>query len=181
MTQEPTKVGTQNADELVAIAKVVKPRGLKGEVVADILTDFPERFQGLKDVTAVTPDDGRLGLKIEEHWFQQGRVVLKFAGRDTLESAEELRGCEICVPETDAVELETDEFYDWQLQGCKVETTAGATVGTVRDVMRAGGSELLVVEGEQEHLIPFVAAICTEVDIENKTIVIDAPEGLLEF
>ena len=181
MTQEPTKVGTQNADELVAIAKVVKPRGLKGEVVADILTDFPERFQGLKDVTAVTPDDGRLGLKIEEHWFQQGRMVLKFAGRDSVESAEELRGCEICVREAEAVELGSDEFYDWQLERCKVETLAGDLVGTVREVMRTGGPELLVVEGKQEHLIPFVSAICTEVDIESKTIVIDAPEGLLEF
>jgi 16S rRNA processing protein RimM len=168
-------------NELVAIARVVKPRGLKGEVVADVLTDFPDRFEGLTDVTAVTSDGERLDLKIEEYWFQQGRVVLKFAGYDSVESAEELRGIEICVEESQAVKLETDEFYDWQLASCKVETLAGDMVGTVREVMRAGGSELLVVEGEKETLIPFVAAICTEVDVNNKLIRIDPPAGLLEF
>ena len=166
---------------LIAVARVIKPRGLKGEVAADILTDFPERFNGLENVTAVMPDGERSDLKIEEHWFQQGRVVLKFAGRDSVESAEELRGCEICVTDAEAVELESDEFYDWQLAGCKVETLSGEAVGTVREIMRAGGSELLVVEGEREYLIPFVAAICTEVDVENKLIRIDPPEGLLEL
>ena len=92
-------------EDLVAVARVVKPRGLKGEVVADTLTDFPERFDGLEKVTAVMPDGERLDLKIEEHWFQHGRVVLKFAGRDSVESAEELRGCEICVTDAEAVEL----------------------------------------------------------------------------
>lgn len=177
----PAKAGTQNVEDLVAIAKVAKPRGLRGEVVADILTDFPERFDGLEGVIAVMPDGERLDLKIEEHWFQQGRVVLKFAGRDSVESVEELRGCEICVTDAEAVELETDEFYDWQLTGCKVETLAGDAVGTVREVMRAGGSELLVVDGEREYLIPFVAAICTDVDLEKKMIVIDPPEGLLDL
>src|SRR5512140_1333853 len=127
------------------------------------------------------PDGNRLELKIEEHWFQQGRVVLKFEGHDSVESAEELRGCEICVAADEAVELESDEFYDWQLAGCSVETIDGDSVGTVREVMRAGGSELLVVEGEREYLIPFVAAICTEIDVDNKLIRIDPPEGLLEF
>ena len=168
-------------EDLVAVARVIKPRGLKGEVVADILTDFPERFDGLENVTAVTPDGKRLELKIEEHWFQQGRMVLKFAGSDSVESAEGLRGCEVCVAENEAVELESDEFYDWQLAGCKVETLSGETVGTIREIMRAGGSELLVVEGDREYLIPFVAAICTEVDVENKVIRVDPPEGLLEL
>jgi 16S rRNA processing protein RimM len=168
-------------EDLVAIARVVKPRGLKGEVVAEILTDFPERFDGLNAVTGVTPNGELLALTIEEHWFQQGRVVLKFAGRDAIESAEELRGCEICVDEGDAVALDADEFYDWQLAGCTVETIDGGSVGTVRELMRAGGSELLVVEGEREYLIPFAAAICVEVDVADKLIRIDPPEGLLEF
>ena len=168
-------------EDLVAIARIVKPRGLKGEVVAEVLTDFPERFDGLTDVMAVMPEGRRLDLKIEEHWFQQGRVVFKFATRDSVEAAEELRGSEICVKESEAVELETDEFYDWQLAGCKVETIAGDQIGTVREVMRSAGSELLVVDGEKEMLIPFVAAICTQVDVDKKLIRIDPPEGLLDL
>jgi len=89
--------------ELVAVARVVRTRGLKGEVVAEILTDFPERFELLDVVTAVQESGERLDLKIEKFWFQNGRVILKFDGLDTVESGEILRNVEICVPESQAV------------------------------------------------------------------------------
>lgn len=168
-------------EELISIAKIARTRGLKGEVVADVLTDFPERFEELETVIAVRENGEREGLKIEKFWFQNDRVVLKFAGIDSIEKAETLRNSEICVPESEAVELESDEYFDWQLAGCKVETVDGESVGTVREVMRTGGTELLVVEGVKEFLIPFANAICVEVDIENRLIKIDPPEGLLEF
>jgi 16S rRNA processing protein RimM len=169
-------------DELVAIAKVVKPRGLRGEVVADLLTDFPDRFEGLEDVVAVAADGSRSDLKIEGFWFQKDRVILKFDQVDTVEQAEEIRGLEICVPESDATTLDEGEFYDWQLEGCEVETLDGDRIGIVRELMRTGGTEVLVVEGNgRDHLIPFAEAICTDVDIENRKIRIDPPEGLLEF
>jgi 16S rRNA processing protein RimM len=168
-------------DELVAIARIAKPRGLKGELAADILTDFPERFEDLVEVTAVMPDTSRRELKIEKHWFQSGRVVLKFEGFDTIETAETLRNAEICIDEADAVELEEGEYFDWQLAGCEVKTLDGTTIGTVREIMRTGGTEILVVDGEKEYLIPFSESICVEVDIEKKAIVVDPPEGLLGF
>ena len=168
--------------DLVAIAMIVKPRGLRGEVVAEILTDFPERFEGLVKVTAVMPDERQLDLKIEDHWFQSGRMVLKFAGYDSIEQGETLRGAEICVPETDTVELGEGEYFDWQLTGCRVETIEGTSVGVVRELMRNGGTEILVVECEEkEHLIPFVRTICPDVDLKSKLIRIDPPDGLLEF
>ena len=168
--------------DLVAIARIVRTRGLKGEVVADILTDFPERFEILSDVTAVRESGEWFDLKIENVWFQNGRVILKFAGYDSIESGETLRNIEICVPESEAVELEADEYFDWELVGCKVETVSGELIGNVRELMRTGGTELLVVDGDaKEFLIPFANAICVEVDIENKLIKIDPPEGLLEF
>ena len=167
-------------DDLVAIAKIVKPRGLKGELVAELLTDFPERFEDLEKVTAVRNGES-FELKIEDHWFQSGRIVLKFADVDLVDQAERLRGADICVPESDAVELDTDEYFDWQLAGCSVQTADGREVGKVRELMRTGGTELLVVEGDKEYLIPFAESICVEVDVENKVIRIDPPEGLLEF
>lgn len=169
-------------EELVAIANIVRTRGLKGEVVADILTDFPERFELLDTVTAVREGGERFELKIEKFWFQTGRVILKFVGYDTIESGETLRNVEICVPESEAVELDDDEYFDWELTGCKVETIDGVIVGEVRELMRTGGTELLVVAGEsKEYLIPFAETICVEVDIENKVIRVDPPEGLLDF
>jgi 16S rRNA processing protein RimM len=172
--------------ELVAVARVVKVRGLKGEVVAEVLTDFPERFEGLEDLIAVAPPTGeRRRLALESHWFQGGRVVLKFAGFDTPETARELVGLELAVPESEAVELEEGEFYDWQLEGCRAETVGGTQLGTVREVMRTGGEvPVLVIRDDargREHLVPFAESICVEVDTDAKLIRVDAPEGLLDI
>ncbi len=169
-------------EELVAIAKILKPRGLRGEVVAEVLTDFPERFKGLEGVTGVFPDGMRADLKIEKFWFQRNRIVLLFTGYDSIEIAERLRGVEICVPESSATDLGEGEYFDWQLQGCEVETIEGEAIGVVTRVMRTGGTEILVVENTgKEYLIPFAEAICTEVDIDSKRILVDPPEGLLEL
>lgn len=150
--------------------------------MAEVVTDFPERFEGLKRITAVLGDGSRQEMTLEDLWFQKGRIVLKLAGIDSVEAAEPLRNADICVPESEAAELNEDEFFDWQLQGCAVETIDGQELGTVASVMRTGGTELLVVKGKtREYLIPFAAAICTNVDVEKKLITIDPPEGLLSF
>ncbi|HEV2913887.1 MAG TPA: ribosome maturation factor RimM [Pyrinomonadaceae bacterium] len=170
--------------ELVAVARAVKTRGLRGELVAELLTDFPERFENLERLIAVSAKGERQALMLEEHWFQGGRIVLKFAGYDSIEAASALIGSEFAVPETERVELPEDEFYDWELAGCLVETVSGDCLGRVREVMRTGGVEMLVVENERQgrdHLIPLAESICVEIDIERKLIRVDAPEGLLEF
>ena len=79
------------------------------------------------------PDGERRDLKIENFWFQKDRIILKFAGFDSIETAETLRGAEICIPESEAVELEEDEFFDWELEGCEVETVEGEKIGRVRE------------------------------------------------
>lgn len=168
--------------ELVAIAKIVRTRGLRGEVVAEVLTDFPEYFEGRKNVTAVMPNGETRGLKIENFWFQKERIVLKFANIDSIEGAETLRDSEVCIGQAETVELAEGEYFDWQLEGCSVETVDGEVLGAVREVMRTGGTEVLIMEGaERELMIPFAEAICVDVDIEGKRIVVDPPEGLLEF
>jgi len=155
---------------------------LRGEIVAEVLTDFPDRFENLETVFIVPPNGETAEIEIEKFWFQKNRIVFKFAGFDSIEAAETLRGCEICVAETEAVELEADEFFDWELIDCTVETVESERIGTVREVMRTGGTEILVVAGEQkEYLIPFAETICISVDVENKRIKVDAPEGLLDF
>jgi 16S rRNA processing protein RimM len=169
-------------EDLVVIAKILKTRGLRGETVAELLTDFPERFENLEDVTGVAPDGTRIELKIERFFFQKGRVVLKLAGYDSIEAAEALRNYEVCVPESEAVELDEGEFFDWELAECEVETLDGTRIGRVTEVMRTGGTEILVVKGEdKEYLVPFSETICVEVDIEKKVIKVDPPEGLLDF
>jgi len=171
------------AEELVAVARVVKPRGLRGEVVATLLTDFPERFEGLDELIAVTPAGERRTLTLENSWLHSGRIVLKFAGYETPEAARELAGYELAVPEADAVELKSDEFYEWQLVGCRVVTIAGRELGHVREVLHTGAAPVLIIADEsgREHLIPLAASICVEIDVAAKLIRVDPPEGLIEL
>lgn len=170
-------------DELIIVARAVRTRGLSGELVAELLTDFPERFEKLDSLVGVSPDGERKELELEDYWFQNDRVILKFKNYDSIESANTLVGFKVGVPESERVELAAGEFYEWQLSGCSVENTQGQTIGTVREVMRTGGVELLVVDdgAQHEYLIPMAGDIVLNVDIPGKKIVIDPPEGLLEL
>ena len=170
--------------ELVTVARVARPRGVRGEVACDLLTDFPERFDGLEELIAVFPGGRRERLKLEGHWLHGDRVVLKLAGFDSPEASAALAGCMLAVPESEAVELEEGEFYDWQLEGCRVETIEGVSVGTVREVLHTGGEAPVLIirdEDERENLVPLAESICVEIDVSAKLIRVDAPEGLLEL
>jgi 16S rRNA processing protein RimM len=171
-------------DELVAVARALRTRGIRGEIVAESLTDFPERFDELESLIAIAPDGKLSTLALEEHWFHGMRVILKFAGYDSIETASALVGYEFAVHESERVELPEDQFYDWELAGCLVQSVEGEEIGRVREIMRTGGVELLVVDNAatgREHLIPLAEDICVEIDVKRKLIKVDAPEGLLEF
>ena len=167
----------------VVIARIVKARGIKGEVACDILTDFPERFRSLDPVTLSLPGGGRLRLTIENNWFHKGRVVLKFEGYDTMSAAEKLVGASVLIDASAQPPLEEGEFYEHEIVGSGVTSLGGRFVGQVARLMRTGGTDLLVVEGDdgREHLIPFTDEICTEVDVKGKMIHITPPDGLLDL
>ncbi|MDQ3908192.1 MAG: ribosome maturation factor RimM, partial [Acidobacteriota bacterium] len=94
-----------------------------------------------------------------------------------------LVGHELAVPESEAVELEAGEFFEWQLVGCRVETVAGDALGAVAEVLHYGAAPVLVVRGEggREHLIPLAESICVEINVGEKLIRVDPPEGLVEL
>lgn len=170
------------AADLISIAKIARPQGIRGEVIAEVLTDFPERFSALKKVWAVRPSGKIEELTIERSWMNKGRVVLKFAGFDDMTQAEALREVRLGITSSELQPLPPDTFYDFDLEGCTVVTTAGEAVGQVEGVERCGAAPLLKVRGDgREHLIPLVLSICVEIDIANKRIVIAPPEGLLDL
>jgi 16S rRNA processing protein RimM len=171
------------SEPLIVIARAVRTRGLKGELVADLLTDFPERFEQITKLFAVSPDGARHVIELERTWFQNDRVILKLSGCDSIEAAQAFVGFEFAVPEAERVELAEDEFYDWELEGCKVETIAGVDVGAVTNVLRTGGVDLLLVENDQKQsvMVPMVKTIVVSIDAAGKSILIDPPEGLLEL
>jgi 16S rRNA processing protein RimM len=174
---------SENQGDLIIVARAVRTRGLKGELVADVLTDFPERFENVTELIGVAASGERKQVQLESYWFQNDRMVLKFAGYDNIETAKALVGYAFGLPEAERVELEADEFYDWELEGCSVENKLGESIGKVREIMRTGGVELLVVAGEagREVFIPMAESIVVEIDIAGKKILVDPPEGLLDL
>jgi 16S rRNA processing protein RimM len=170
------------SSELVVIARAVKPRGLKGEIVAELLTDFPERFEDLDELVLVSPRGERALRRLDAYWFQNDRVILKLSGYDDIEAAKELVGFEFAVPESERVPLPADHYYDWELEGCTVKVGT-ENIGQVNSVLKTGGAEILVVTDNsgKERLIPLADSIVVEVDTGRKTIVVDPPEGLLDL
>lgn len=170
------------SSELVIVARAVRPRGLKGEIVAELLTDFPDRFEDLEELVLVSPRGERTTKRLEDYRFQNHRVILKLADYDDVDAAKELVGFQFAVPESERVPLPADHYYDWELEGCTVKVGA-ESIGTVKSVLKTGGTEILVVadENDKERLIPFADSIVVEVDAEKKTIVVDPPEGLLDL
>jgi 16S rRNA processing protein RimM len=173
----------EKSKELIFVARTVRTRGLRGELVADLLTDFPERFERISKLQGIGPTGDVKQLNLESFWFQNRRVVLKFSGYDSIDSAKTLIGYELGLPEEERVPLSAGEFYDWELEGCAVQVEDGSVIGTVREVMRTGGVELLVAEDEakHEHLIPMAESIVVEIDLSRRRILIDPPEGLLDL
>ena len=173
----------ESSESLVTIARAVRTRGLKGEVVAELLTDFPERFADIKELMAISSDGSREVVELENYWFQNDRVILKFSGIDDPDSARQMVGYEFAVPESEVVPLEEDTYYDWELEGCAVQLITGEIIGEVKAVLRTGGPDVLQIRSAdgKEGLIPLADEICIKIEPASKLIVIDPPEGLLDL
>jgi 16S rRNA processing protein RimM len=140
------------------------------------ISDDPHRFD---DGARLIHDTGR-ELIVESSHQHGDRFLVKFAGVDSREAAEEIRGA-LHVPASEARSLDDDEFWAYELEGCAVELGDGTSVGSVLRVVPGPAQDLLAIETPVgERLVPVVAEIVVAVDRAGRRIVIDPPEGLLD-
>jgi 16S rRNA processing protein RimM len=166
----------------IAVARIARTRGNRGEVLADLYTDFPDRFRLLNEVWLVSDNGPRQRLILEDSWEHKGRKVLKFAGVDSISAAEAYVGCWVEIPANQAMPLPEGTYFDHDLVGCAVEDTHGNKIGIVTEVLRiAGNSQLVVKHLDREFLIPAVESICVRISPSEKQILIDPPEGLMDL
>lgn len=139
------------------------------------LTSQPDR---LKSVFV-----NQIPMEVENTWMHGDRLIFKFQGVDTISDAEKLAGAEVSIPFEQRAELAEDEVYQSDLVGCEVVDTTGRALGVVIDFQETGGTPLLEVKTPKgrELLIPFANSICTKIDLENKQIVVNPPDGLLDL
>jgi 16S rRNA processing protein RimM len=191
----------------VIVARILRARGNKGEVAAEILTDFPERLTRLREVF-VGHADGKnepRRLSLQSCWLSQnhrGRAVFHFEGVNSISEAERFRGFDVLLPFEQRVTLPAGQYFVSDLIGCSVFESpasspilssspcslaeAPALLGTVRDVQFPGeelpGTPLLEVETPQgEILIPLAVDICTKIDPAARRIDVILPEGLRDL
>jgi 16S rRNA processing protein RimM len=191
----------------VLVARILRARGNKGEVAAELLTDFPERLAKLEQVF-VGSADGEIEprrMLLKNCWLSQnhrGQAVFHFEGVNSISAAEKFRGLGVLLPFEQRVALAAGQYFVSDLIGCSVFDNpiassalssspcslaeAPALLGTVRDLQFPGGefsgTPLLEVETARgEILIPLAVDICTKIDVTARRIDVVLPEGLSEL
>jgi 16S rRNA processing protein RimM len=166
----------------VVLAEILRERGNKGEVAARSQTDIPGRLESLKAAWLHLADGSDRAVEIEQAWPHKGDWVLKFALVNSISEAEKLRGSDLWVPIEERAPLPAGEYYESDLIGCVVRPVGGETIGIVTGMQRFGGAPLLEVDRNgRDVLIPFVPGICHKVDLGEREIQVELPDGLLDL
>lgn len=163
--------------EFIVIGQITKPHGVRGEVKVKPHTDEPKRFTWLEQVY-VGESSPRL-MAVEKARVSQSAVLLKLTAVNDRTAAEALRGEWLMVPEEEAIPLEADEYYLFQLEGLAVSTVEGELLGTLISVIETGANHVFVVQGEQgELLLPDIEEVVREIDFENGRMIVNLLPGL---
>ncbi|MHB8302943.1 MAG: ribosome maturation factor RimM [Acidobacteriaceae bacterium] len=174
-------------EQWVSLARVIRPQGRRGEVVAEIMTDFPQRLSHMRNafLRRGTPP-ATAPIVIQEAWLHKGRVVLKFEKTDSISDAELLRGAEVVIPADARATLDEGAVYISELIGCQLvdrNQHGGAVAGTIRDVVQQeNAADMLILTGNDgaEHWVPFALGYDARVDLPARRVEMSLPIGLLE-
>jgi 16S rRNA processing protein RimM len=176
--------------ETVAVGRVLRPHGIRGEVVVEVLSDVPGRFEADSSLlatrstaataaTAAVTGPDRILTVASSRRHKSGALV-RFVGIDDRDQAEELRGLWLEVARSEVPAAEPGTYYQYELLGCRC-FAGGEDLGTVEDLAEDGGGLLLIIaDGERRLPVPFVREFLRSVDVEGGRIELDLPPGLLE-
>jgi len=167
----------------LTIARLLRSRGNKGELAAELTCDDVGIFDRFRRVSLAGGGRGREEITVERAWLHGKRLVLKFEGIDTISQAERLAGCEVQIPNTERPPAPPGRYYVADLLGCRVlDARSGRAIGEAREWIETGAVPLLRVEAAgRSMLIPFAAVICVEIDPARRLIRVELPVGLEEL
>lgn len=168
----------------VVVGRLLRIRGRVGEFIAEIDSDQPGRAERLKNVLLRKGPLEKF-TQVERLWYHSGRPILQFAGIDSISAAEPWEHAEILVAPEERIQPESGEYLHEDLIGCSVEESGRVlgAVEAVQELSELGGPPTLLLRTPEgrELLIPFVRAICRDIDIAHKRILVELPEGLTEL
>lgn len=167
-------------EQFLQVGVITTTHGLKGEVKVYPTTDYPERFEEIKEVLL---DTGRnkLPLEIQSVRYFKNLVILKFKGINDINDIEKYKQCSLWVTRENATPLYEDEYYIADLIGCKVFLEDGSEFGELVQVMETGANDVYVINmpDGKEVLVPAIKDCILDVDIENQKMIIHLLDGLL--
>jgi 16S rRNA processing protein RimM len=166
-------------DALLAIGKVVGTHGIKG---------YLKVFSYAESIDSFAPDNeltlSREGVTVGTFRTKsvrphKGVILLALEGIGSIEAAKDLLGCDVCIDETSLAQPEEGTYYWYQIIGLEVFTLDNRPLGRVTSIMRTGSNDVYVVrDGKKEILIPALHSVILDIDLENKVMKVDLPEGL---
>lgn len=165
----------------VCIAKIGRPRGIRGEVFLHQYFDLKTESLNGKEIQVHFPDGRILDTIIDKLWWHNKKAICHLKGISSMNEARELVHGEIVIERDQLNPLSGNEYYVEDLIGLEVLTVSNEALGRIMGFMESGASVLLKVNEEKEYLIPFVKEIVVEVAWEEEKIIIDPPPGLLEI
>lgn len=169
---------------LLTVGRIVRPHGLRGEVLVELRTDDPEQRYAVGATLMAVGARGPATLTVAALRPHQGRLIVAFEGVPDRSAAEQLRGVQLQVDSAAiAPPADPDEYHDHQLVGLAAVTPAGERLGEVTRVDHGPAADRLVLTRPDGRttLVPFVAAIVPEVDLAGGRVVVDPPSGLLDL
>lgn len=166
LNSSPPRSPREEADS-VTIGIVLRPHGIRGEVVVEPLTDNETRFATLEEVRLARPAGADLKLRVVSMFPHKSRLVVQFEGISSIEQAETLRNAELRIPIASLPALPEGSYYHHELHGLDVRVESGASIGTVTELWETGATPVLMIHDGQgrETLLPMVDAFIIEVNV----------------
>jgi len=163
------------------VGRMGKAHGVHGSILAEILTDFPERLKAGVGIEVGETEDSRRAMEIHGVRYHRGRWLLDLVGIRNREDVEKLRGLYIFLPEQALDELPEGYYYEHHLVGLECRSPEGEVLGTVKALETDGGqTRILVQRGSREFLVPWVPELVSSVDLDGAYLVIEPLPGLLD-
>ncbi|MBI5848378.1 MAG: 16S rRNA processing protein RimM [Nitrospirae bacterium] len=165
----------------MAVARIIKERGIKGEVKAFPLSKAAQSLPPLTEAQVVTSAGTVQKVTIHSVRTDREFLLISFDGISDRQEASKLRNAMIEVDASLLPELGSNEYYYHQIIGLTVVTAGGETIGRVTDILESPGNELYVVQGnEKEYLLPAVKPLIADINLETGIMTITPIEGLLD-
>lgn len=170
----------ENRPDYIVVGRFGRPRGVSGEIFLNKLSDNPERLGG-PGVFRIESDDKMTEIEIISIKDLAGRLAVKVKGIDTVEQAKELTNKLLFITSTELGDLPEGQYYYFELIGCEVTDPDGNRLGEIVDIEDYPANEVWVIEEEgQKFMFPAVSEFVVKVDIENRVIKINPPEGIFD-